>query len=118
MQRRLEQSGSPSMGRDCSSILRPLLQRIPTTEHFSLLTVLEIPGCSHLTDDTIVRLAVIHTICVLDASNTPLTAQGIRRLSGTLRWGDDGVDIANQRRGPWQLRILSLRKSRESHLHL
>ncbi|KAH9048110.1 hypothetical protein EDB84DRAFT_1411074 [Lactarius hengduanensis] len=91
----------------------PSLQRIPTTEHFSLLTVLEIPGCSHLTDDTIVRLAVIHTLCVLDASNTPLTAQGIRRLSGTLRWGDDGVDIANQRRGPWQLRILSLRNCKQ-----
>ncbi|KAH9001283.1 hypothetical protein EDB92DRAFT_1825732 [Lactarius akahatsu] len=91
----------------------PSLQRIPTTEHFSLLTVLEIPGCSHLTDDTIVRLAVIHTLCVLDASNTPLTAQGIRRLSGTLRWGDDGVDFANQRRGPWQLRILSLRNCKQ-----
>ncbi|KAH9005138.1 hypothetical protein EDB86DRAFT_2881824 [Lactarius hatsudake] len=96
----------------------PSLQRIPTTEHFSLLTVLEIPGCSHLTDDTIVRLAVIHTLCVLDASNTPLTAQGIRRLSGTLRWGDDGVDTANQRRGPWQLRILSLRNCKQSFILL
>ncbi|KAH9180538.1 hypothetical protein EDB89DRAFT_1919633 [Lactarius sanguifluus] len=83
----------------------PSLQRIPTTEHFSLLTVLEIPGCSHLTDDTIVRLAVVHTLCVLDAR--------IRRLSGTLRWDDDGVDTANQRRGPWQLRILSLRNCKQ-----
>ncbi|KAI9446469.1 hypothetical protein H4582DRAFT_1905933 [Lactarius indigo] len=91
----------------------PSLQLIPTTEHFSLLTVLEIPGCSHLTDDTIVRLAVLHTLCVLDASSTPLTAQGIRRLSRTLRWGDDGVNTANQRRGPWQLRILSLRNCKQ-----
>jgi hypothetical protein len=91
----------------------PSLQRIPTTEHFSLLTVLELPRCSHLNDDTIVRLTVLHTLCVLDASNTPLSAQGIRRLSGTLRWGDDGVDIANQRRGPWQLRILSLRNCKK-----
>lgn len=91
----------------------PSLQRIPTTEHFSLLTVLELPRCSHLNDDTIVHLTVLHTLCVLDASNTPLSAQGIRRLSGTLRWGDDGVDIANQRRGPWQLRILSLRNCKQ-----
>ncbi|KAF8275028.1 hypothetical protein EI94DRAFT_1712216 [Lactarius quietus] len=91
----------------------PSLQRIPTTEHFSLLTVLELPGCSYLNDDTIVRLRALHTLCVLDASNTPLSAQGIRCLSRTLRWGDDGVDIANQRRGPWQLRILSLRNCKQ-----
>lgn len=91
----------------------PSLQRIPTTEHFSLLTVLELPGCSYLNDDTIIRLTALHTLCVLDASNTPLSAQGIRRLSGTLRWGDDGVDVANQRRGPWQLRILSLRNCKQ-----
>ncbi|KAI0256685.1 hypothetical protein BJV78DRAFT_1166160 [Lactifluus subvellereus] len=87
----------------------PLLQHIPATEHFSLLTVLELPGCSHLNDDTIIQLTVLHTLCALDASSSALSAQGIRRLSGTLKWDEDGVDIANQRRGPWQLRILSLR---------
>ena len=86
----------------------PLLQRVPTTEHFSLLTVLELPGSSHLNDDTIVHLTALHTLCVLDASRTPLSALGIRRLSGTLKWVEDGVDCANRRRGPWQLRILSL----------
>lgn len=88
----------------------PLLQHIPATEHFSLLTVLELPGCSHLNDDTIIHLTLLHTLCALDASSSALSAQGIRRLSGTLKWDEDGgVDIANQRRGPWQLRILSLR---------
>jgi hypothetical protein len=87
----------------------PLLQHIPATEHFSLLTVLELPGCSHLNDDTIIQIAALHTLCALDMSNSTLTVQGIRRLSGTLKWVEDGVDIANQRRGPWQLRILSLR---------
>ena len=86
----------------------PLLQRVPTTEHFSLLTVLELPGCSHLNDDTIVHLTALHTLCVLDASRTTLSALGIRRLSETLKWVEDGVDCANRRRGPWQLRILSL----------
>jgi hypothetical protein len=86
----------------------PLLQRVPTTEHFSLLTVLELPGCPHLNDNTIVHLTALHTLCVLDASRTTLSALGIRCLSGTLKWVEDGVDCANQRRGPWQLRILSL----------
>jgi hypothetical protein len=86
----------------------PLLQRVPTTEHFSLLTVLELPGCSHLNDDTIVHLTALHTLCVLDASRSTLSALGIRRLSGTVKWVEDGVDCANRRRGPWQLRILSL----------
>lgn len=86
----------------------PLLQRVPTTEHFSLLTVLELPGCSHLNDNTIVHLTALHTLCVLDASRTALSALGIRCLSGTLKLVEDGVDCANRRRGPWQLRILSL----------
>jgi hypothetical protein len=86
----------------------PLLQRVPTTEHFSLLTVLELPGCSHLNDDTIVHLTALHTLCVLDASHTTLSALGIRCFSGTVKWVEDGVDCANRRRGPWQLRILSL----------
>jgi hypothetical protein len=87
----------------------PLLQHIPATEHFSLLTVLELPGCPHLSDDTIIHLTALHTLCALDVSSSALSVQGIRRLSGTLKWVEDGVDIANQRRGPWQLRILSLR---------
>jgi hypothetical protein len=91
----------------CDTYL-PLLQRIPTTEHFSFLTVLELRGCSHLNDDTIVHLTALHALCVLDASRTILSALGIRRLSGTLKWVEDGVDCANRRRGPWQLRILSL----------
>lgn len=86
----------------------PLLQHVPATEHFTLLTVLELPGCSHLNDDTIVHLKVLHTLYVLDASRTILSATGIRRLSGTLRRDEDTLDSPNQRRGPWQLRILSL----------
>ena len=89
----------------------PLLQHVPATEHFSLLSVLELPGCSNLNDDTIVHLKVLHTLCVLDASRSALSAIGIQRLSGTLRWVEDydAIDSSNPRRGPWQLRILRLR---------
>ncbi|KAH9966656.1 hypothetical protein BC827DRAFT_1124933, partial [Russula dissimulans] len=86
----------------------PLLQRVPATEHFSLLTVLELSRCSHLNDDTIVHLKGLHTLCVLDVNRTTLSAQGIRRLSGTLMCVEDDIDGTNQRRGPWQLRILTL----------
>lgn len=91
----------------------PLLQYVPATEHFSLLTVLELPGCTHLNDDTIVHLTALHTLCVLDASRSTLSALGIRRLSGTLRWAEDGIDTANRRRGPWQLRILRLHNCKQ-----
>jgi hypothetical protein len=90
----------------------PLLQHVPATEHFSLLTVLELPGCPHLNDDTIVHLKALHTLCVLDASRSSLSAIGIRRLSGCQGWVDeeDAADScnSNRRRGPWQLRILRL----------
>ncbi|KAI9509372.1 hypothetical protein F5148DRAFT_1346901 [Russula earlei] len=85
----------------------PLLQHIPATEHFSLITVLELPGCSHLNDDTIVHLKILQTLCVLDASHSNISALGIRRLSGTLMWIDDDVE-GDRWRGPRQLRILSL----------
>ena len=88
----------------------PLLQHVPATEHFSLLTVLDLPGCSHLNDDTIVHLKALHTLCVLDASRSSLSAMGIRRLSGSQGWveEEDAADSSNRRRGPWQLRILRL----------
>ncbi|TFY82094.1 hypothetical protein EWM64_g1917 [Hericium alpestre] len=86
----------------------PLLQHIPQRDDFSLLTILELSHCSHLTDDTILELKALHGLCALDASETPLSAQGILRLSRTLAWAD-GHDNASSRRGPWQLRILYLR---------
>jgi hypothetical protein len=88
----------------------PLLQHVPAMEHSSLLTILELPGCSHLTDDTIIHLKALHTLCALDASRSSLSVVGIRRFSGTQGWAEeDDIDSPNRRRGPWQLRILRLR---------
>ncbi|GLB34965.1 hypothetical protein LshimejAT787_0205300 [Lyophyllum shimeji] len=81
------------------------LQRIPHTPRFSLLTILDLPACPHLTDTSIVSLSPLHSLVALDASATSLTAYGIKALAGTLLWVDDGPD----RRGPWPLRILRLR---------
>lgn len=91
----------------------PLLQRIPCTAEFALLTVLELPGCRELTDDTIVELRALHGLCALDASGTALSSWGIKRLSKTLVFSEDEDDIPASTRGsrcgPWGLRILSLR---------
>ncbi|KAJ7097937.1 hypothetical protein B0H15DRAFT_945494 [Mycena belliarum] len=95
----------------------PLLQDVKSTPQFSLVTILELPGCPELIDATIVNLKHLHTLCAFDASATSLSAYGIKILSGTVSWSD------NTRRGPWGLRILRLRNCRNidndisSHLH-
>lgn len=85
----------------------PLLQQIPSTTHFSLVTVLDLPGQPELTDNTITQLKNLHTLCAIDASCTSLSAHGIARLANTLTWADDA---SGERRGPWGLRMLRLRK--------
>ncbi|KDQ60839.1 hypothetical protein JAAARDRAFT_190979 [Jaapia argillacea MUCL 33604] len=85
----------------------PLLQHVPSSPDFSLITILEIPSCRHLTDDTVVELKVLHNLCVLDVSRTVISTHGILNLSRTLGWSDDD-DVDQQRRGPWGLRILRL----------
>ncbi len=82
----------------------PLLQSIPSTDSFSLVTVLDLPACRHLTDDAIVQLKGLHTLSAFDASETALTAYAVKSLAATLR--TDG-------KGPWPLRILFLRKCRK-----
>ncbi|KAG6866905.1 hypothetical protein C0991_003820 [Blastosporella zonata] len=83
----------------------PLLQRIQQTPLFSLLTVLDLPACPHLTDTSVVLLSPLHSLVALDASATSLSSYAIKVLAGTLLWADDGP----LRRGPWPLRILRLR---------
>ncbi|KAF8077956.1 hypothetical protein FPV67DRAFT_22896 [Lyophyllum atratum] len=82
-----------------------LLQRVPFTPRFSLLTILDLPACPHLTDTSIVSLSPLHSLVALDASATSLSSYAIKALAGTLLWVDDGPE----RRGPWPLRILRLR---------
>ena len=90
----------------------PLLQRIPSTSQFSLITILELPGCRDLSDDTITNLKGLDSLCAFDATGTRLTAYGIKVLAGTVLWSDhDGEHGGGKRRqrGPWGLRILRLR---------
>lgn len=80
-----------------------LLQHISNTSLFSLVTILELPGCSQVTDVSITRLGALHTLVALDASSTSLTPYAIRTLAATLQ--TEGLS----HRGPWTLRMLRLR---------
>ncbi|KAJ7452434.1 hypothetical protein B0H11DRAFT_2073402 [Mycena galericulata] len=81
-----------------------LLQNVESTPQFSLLTILELPGCRELSDMTIVNLKHLHSLCAFDASATSVSSYALKVFSGTVLWADDRT-----RRGPWGLRILRLR---------
>ncbi|KLO05900.1 hypothetical protein SCHPADRAFT_861908, partial [Schizopora paradoxa] len=81
----------------------PLLQFIPSTPDFALITVLDLRKSKNLRDETIFALKALHNICVLDIGGTEITADGIRRLALTVTINGDG-----ERRGPWTLRVLRL----------
>jgi hypothetical protein len=95
----------------------PLLQHIPSTPYFSLITILELPRCSELTDETIVELKHLSQLSALDASATKLSSHGITKLSRTLMWSEEG-DLATKRRGPWALRILALQNCQDVDNHI
>ncbi|KAI5122049.1 hypothetical protein M0805_006033 [Coniferiporia weirii] len=81
-----------------------LLQQIPSTPNFALVTVLDLQRCNKLTDDSITFLKPLHNLGALDVSNTALTAHGINMFSSTLVFDEFG-----EKKGPWELRILRMR---------
>ncbi|KAJ7774816.1 hypothetical protein B0H16DRAFT_1880034 [Mycena metata] len=88
-----------------SDIHLPVLQRIQCTPQFTLVTILELPGCRELSDTTIVNLKHLHSLAALDASSTSLSSHGVKILAGTVLKSDED----QTRKGPWGLRILRLR---------
>lgn len=76
----------------------PLLQSIPSTASFSLITLLDLPACPHLKDNTILELRFINTLTAFDAAQSSLSSYAIKTLASF--------------KGSWQLRILSLRNCR------
>ncbi|EKM55439.1 uncharacterized protein PHACADRAFT_208957 [Phanerochaete carnosa HHB-10118-sp] len=87
----------------------PLLQIIPSNPHFALVTVVELPACCELNDDTIVQLGQLHALTALDASATSLTSWGVRTLAKTLVKRVDSSLHSAALSGPWALRMLSFR---------
>ncbi|KAI0721116.1 hypothetical protein C8T65DRAFT_705571 [Cerioporus squamosus] len=87
----------------------PLLQTIPSTDFFSLVTVLSLAKCRELTDDSVLKLRDLHTLAALDASVTALGSWGVQRLAKSLDWTEGDNEQYPERRGPWGLRVLYLK---------
>ncbi|KAF8163292.1 hypothetical protein B0H34DRAFT_795019 [Crassisporium funariophilum] len=85
----------------------PLLQSIPSSPSFALLTLLNIPSCPHLTDETIPQLRFLHSLTAFDAAHSQLTPYGVKALAAILQLDE------HTHRGPWQLRVLSLRNCKD-----
>lgn len=86
----------------------PLLQCIPSTEYFALITVLELSGSREVNDDTIFELKQLRTLVALDLSATELSTLGVLHLANTVAWASTEASQPEMR-GPWALRILDLR---------
>lgn len=86
----------------------PLLQSIPPSNLFSLVTLLDLSATQHLTDQTIHQLKFLHLLTALDASTNPISSYGIKSLAATMQL-NDGDDNPRRHRGPYELRILALK---------
>ncbi|KAF9451032.1 hypothetical protein P691DRAFT_773419 [Macrolepiota fuliginosa MF-IS2] len=86
----------------------PLLQGIQNTDTFSLLTILELPSCSALEDNTLADLRFLHTLAAFDASNTRISADGVLSLARTLQ-ANSPLEATRKLTGPWGLRVLRLK---------
>ncbi|KAF9069634.1 hypothetical protein BDP27DRAFT_1420757 [Rhodocollybia butyracea] len=82
----------------------PLLQQIQSTPSFSLVTILELPGCPQLSDNTVLNIKPFASLIAFDASHTGLSSWGLRKLWLPPISADD-LDSS----GPWGLRIIRLR---------
>jgi len=86
-----------------SDVHVPFLQTVTPTSTCSIVTVLDLPGCPELTDDTILVLKALTGMVALDASRTSLTSWGISQLA---------LCCGPGLKGPWGLRILRLRDTK------
>lgn len=57
----------------------PLLQAIPSTPSFALITILNLTSC--VSDETSHALKSLHGLCALDISNTSISHLGIRHFA-------------------------------------
>jgi len=79
----------------------PLLQAVPSTPSFALITVLNLARC--VSDETSHALKSLHGLCALDISQTSISHLGIRHFAPAI--ASDPSDIRHGTRG---LRILRL----------
>ena len=83
----------------------PLLQAIPSTPSFALITVLNL--ARHVSDETSHALKSLHGLCALDISDTSISHLGIRHFASTVT-----TKPLQPHYGTRGLRILRLNKCR------
>ncbi|KIL00410.1 hypothetical protein PAXRUDRAFT_129885 [Paxillus rubicundulus Ve08.2h10] len=91
-----------------ANIHLPLLQQIPNTPNFSLVTLLSLPNCNHVCDDTISELRRLNSLVALDLRGTNITPYALTVLARGLSWTGDDDSTSRRRTGLWGLRILRL----------
>ena len=79
----------------------PLLQSIPSTPFFALITVVSLRGC--VSDETSHALKSLHALCALDISQTSVSHLGIRHFAPVIT-----AKPSDPRHGTRGLRILRL----------
>ena len=79
----------------------PLLQAIPPTSSFALITVLDLTN--RISDETSHALKSLHRLCALDISDSSISHLGIRHFAPTAT-----TKLPDPRCGTWGLRILRL----------
>ncbi|KAL0946910.1 hypothetical protein HGRIS_013071 [Hohenbuehelia grisea] len=80
----------------------PLLQKIPSTPSFSLVTILDLSATPTAIKDTnIYLLRTLVTLVALDLSHTPITNYGVQSLANTIHYDEEY-------KGPFALRIIRL----------
>ncbi|KAG8217507.1 hypothetical protein J3R82DRAFT_5655 [Butyriboletus roseoflavus] len=83
----------------------PLLQKIPDSPVFSLVTLLSLPNCIHLRDDTIANIRTLHRLLALDLRGCSISSYALTTLArGLVASSNDD----SARTGTWGLRLLSL----------
>ena len=89
----------------------PLLQAIPSTPSFALITVLNLARC--VSDETSHVLKLLHGLCALDISDTPISHLGIRHFAPMAT-----TEPPDPHYGTRGLRILRLNNCREITNHV
>lgn len=83
----------------------PLLQKIPDSPDFSLVTLVSLPNCVHLRDDDIANLRTLHRLLALDLRGCSISSYALTALARGLAPSSNNDST---RTGTWGLRLLSL----------
>ncbi|OAX44638.1 hypothetical protein K503DRAFT_649784, partial [Rhizopogon vinicolor AM-OR11-026] len=88
-----------------SDLHLPILQQVPSRDNFCFVTLLSLPGCNEVCDETIGVLRRLNTLAALDLRGTRIGSYGLTVLARSLSWSSDELQTKT---GCWGLRIFRL----------